>query len=52
MTRWNASAEEEDPMEPVRDMIYQDYWEGYVERQVNQLLNWDDDWIEVKSFEG
>lgn len=35
---------------PIADMIYQDYWKGYVEQQMNQTLNWDDDWTEVMSF--
>lgn len=33
VTSWNSSVEGEDPSGPIRDMIYQDYWKGYVERQ-------------------
>lgn len=60
VTRWNTTTTtamlltEDDgavvPKAPIRDMIYQDYWKGYVEQQVNQTLSWDDDWTEVMSF--
>ena len=37
---------------PDRNMIYQDYWKRYVEKQVSPrtLLQWDDNWTEVLSF--
>lgn len=52
-TKWNDNNMMDDDdisKAPIRDMMYQDYWKGYVERQVNQTLNWDNDWTEVMSF--